>query len=78
MQRVFHDEGYSGADKRLSNLEKNLTMYKGLTFEGEDEEAASFLETIPFSDMAIIMNNNSSKIQKMTAVKVMQRYFRNI
>ena len=38
----------------------------------------NFLNTLPLEDIAILMDKNSSYLQKKTAYKVMQRYFRNV
>ena len=77
-ERGCYLEDYSGVDKHLANVEKSLETYKGFLSTVGIKGDLNFLATLPLDDIAILMDKNSSYLQKKTAYKVMQRYFRNV
>ena len=65
---------YSGAERILVAINKNMEMYKGYTsnlFSHKDDSDLSFMSSLPVDDIAILINSNSSALQKRTAYKVM-------
>lgn len=56
-----------------------MEIYKGFSANlgRADDADLSFMNSIPIDDIKLLISTNSTALQKRTAYKVMQRYFRN-
>lgn len=75
-QQPLPDE-YSGVSRPLQLAYDSLHRHCG-TKAARAETVDPDLNTLPFEQLQTIVSNQASQVQKRTAVKVLQRHFRNV